>query len=60
MKPVDSSLIAEFSRALTRQSRKAEVVAANLANVDTPGYRALEVSFAKEMQRATRLAPDIG
>jgi len=30
---------------LGRTSRRAEVVASNLANVDTPGYRALQVTF---------------
>lgn len=37
---------------LGRSSRRAQVVASNLANVDTPGYRALEVYFPDPVPRS--------
>jgi flagellar basal-body rod protein FlgB len=49
--------VAALQEALDRASRRSEAVASNLANVDTPGYRALDVEFfdrspfAAELQR---------
>ena len=45
MSPVDATVDA-LRIALGRASRQTEVVASNLANLDTPGYRALEVRFS--------------
>ena len=44
---------------LGRLSRRQQVVASNLANIDTPGYRTQEVSFHATMQEllADRPAP---
>lgn len=44
-----ANLLGKF---LDVQSRRAEVVAGNLANADTPGYVAKEVRFAEFLQRA--------
>jgi flagellar basal-body rod protein FlgB len=51
-----TSLLGSF---LDVQSRRAEVVASNLANADTPGYVAREVDFADFLRNAASesLAP---
>jgi flagellar basal-body rod protein FlgB len=51
-----TSLLGSF---LDVQSRRAEVVAGNLANADTPGYIAKEVDFADFLRNAAAesLAP---
>lgn len=38
------------------QSRRAEVVAGNIANADTPGYKAQELDFEEHLRDAARLA----
>ena len=37
--------MAALRQTMTRTSRRLEAVASNLANIDTPGYRAVEVRF---------------
>lgn len=37
--------VAALQRTLGRTSQRTEAVASNLANLDTPGYRALDVEF---------------
>ncbi|MGH9942999.1 MAG: flagellar basal body rod protein FlgB [Pyrinomonadaceae bacterium] len=51
-----SSLLTKF---LDVQSRRAEVVAGNLANADTPGFAAKELDFEEFLDRAAKdaLAP---
>lgn len=44
-----SSLLTFF---LDVQSRRAQVVSSNVANVDTPGYRAKELDFTEYLRRA--------
>lgn len=41
--------ITVLSRALDYHARRHTAIAANIANVDTPGYRAREVVFEKEL-----------
>ena len=41
---VDSAMAA-LRQTMTKTSRRLEAVASNLANIDTPGYRAVEVRF---------------
>ena len=61
MEPIDgdriSSLLTQF---LDVQSRRAQVVAGNLANADTPGYVASDLEFADYLKQAARasLQPD--
>ncbi len=38
-------------RALTLRLQRSEVLASNLANVDTPGFQARDIDFAAEMRR---------
>lgn len=39
------------SRALELRMQRSEILAANLANEDTPGFQARDIDFASEMQR---------
>jgi flagellar basal-body rod protein FlgB len=41
-----------LERALAGAARRQSVIAANLANVNTPGYRRQDVDFQSELQRA--------
>ncbi len=41
-----------FERFLALTSQREQVVSANIANVDTPGYHAKDVSFAQTLLRA--------
>jgi flagellar basal-body rod protein FlgB len=41
----DAAIIAALGRQMTRAVQKQAVAAGNLANLDTPGYRAKEVQF---------------
>ena len=41
----DSAIMAALGRQLTRSVTQQAVAAGNLANIDTPGYRAREASF---------------
>jgi len=43
--PSDSTVFASLRRQLTLAAAKQAVAASNLANVDTPGYKAQEVEF---------------
>ncbi|GMV22916.1 MAG: hypothetical protein AMXMBFR57_28650 [Acidimicrobiia bacterium] len=43
----DSALMAALGREMTRAVQRQAVAAGNLANADTPGYRAQEVHFAE-------------
>ena len=38
-------------RALGLRMQRCEILAANLANEDTPGFQARDINFSKEMQR---------
>jgi flagellar basal-body rod protein FlgB len=48
-----TSLLTTF---LDVQSRRSEVVAGNLANADTPGYKAKELDFSQFLSRAAESA----
>jgi flagellar basal-body rod protein FlgB len=45
-----------LAEALTLHQRRHEVIASNLANVETPGYRAQELDFADTLKEAFRTA----
>lgn len=47
----DAALVAALGRHMTRAVARETVAASNLANVDTPGYRAREVDFEDALQR---------
>jgi flagellar basal-body rod protein FlgB len=48
-----TALLTDF---LDVQSRRAQVVASNLANADTPGFAAQELDFAEHLKRAAQAA----
>ncbi|MDD5475939.1 MAG: flagellar basal body rod protein FlgB [Syntrophales bacterium] len=43
-----------LSQVLDYRSRKHDAIVSNIANIDTPGYRAREVVFEKELARRIR------
>jgi flagellar basal-body rod protein FlgB len=49
-----------LARVLALRARKAEVIAGNLANIDTPGYRARQFDFEKQLRQALGEAPGEG
>ena len=48
---VDRS-IAPVVQGLSQRSRRHAAIAANVANADTPGYRAVDVSFGSRLEKA--------
>ena len=44
-----------LERFLELSSDRAQTITANMANVDTPGYRTKDVNFQREMARASSL-----
>ena len=54
---METPLLQRMERFLDMASLRETLVASNIANVDTPGYRTRDVDFAKEMRRAIA-APD--
>ena len=49
---VSDSLVQQLKQTLDRASIGATTIASNLANIDTPGYRAKRVEFTDSMTRA--------
>ena len=47
-----------LAEALTFHQRRHEVLASNLANVETPGYRAQELDFASALKDAFRASDE--
>jgi flagellar basal-body rod protein FlgB len=45
----DSAIIAALGRQLNRAVARQQVAASNIANIDTPGYRAQDVQFAEAL-----------
>ena len=50
--PITSELSEEIGRYLDLAAAETKLTAANMANVDTPGYRAVGMDFEAEMRRA--------
>lgn len=55
--PVRDETVALLHAALERVSRRVSAVASNLANVDTPGYRAVDARFEDALAGAGRIEP---
>jgi flagellar basal-body rod protein FlgB len=49
---IESTLSDQLNRYLDLATSQVRLTAQNMANVDTPGYRALGIDFESEMQRA--------
>jgi len=52
MSLVETPLMQTLSRALDLTSVRQSLVSQNVANIDTPGYRARDIDFRHELQRA--------
>ena len=52
----DASIMAALGRQMTRAVQRETLAASNLANLDTPGYRAREVSFEAALGSSTGLS----
>jgi flagellar basal-body rod protein FlgB len=48
---ITSSLSSELAGYLDLDTRQIQLTSANMANIDTPGYRAVGMNFEAEMQR---------
>ena len=52
MSLVETPLMHTLSRALDLTSARQNLVSQNVANIDTPGYKARDIDFRQELQRA--------
>jgi len=52
MSLLNSPLIALLGHALDLTAKRQDLLSQNIANVDTPGYRARDLDFAQELRRA--------
>ena len=52
MRCTDRTTLQVLARALEAASLRQEAIAQNLANVDTPGYKAIDVSFEDQLKTA--------
>lgn len=48
------------AQALTLESRRTQLLAANIANVDTPNYKARDLDFKAALARATGVNGEVG
>ncbi len=55
MKSLDQNHMKVVSRVMDMQLQRQNVIMSNIANVDTPNYKPLELEFEKELQDALRL-----
>lgn len=49
---IDTPEIRSLSRFLDVSAFRAQLITSNLANIDTPGYRARDINFGQELERA--------
>ncbi len=55
----DSAIVAALGRQLNRAVARQQVAASNIANLDTPGYRARDIQFAETLDASLQTAgPD--
>src|SRR5215469_8054781 len=52
MSMIDSAEIHALARFLDVSAFRAGLISSNLANIDTPGYRARDINFRQELERA--------
>jgi len=53
------NFLAIHARAISLRSQRAELLASNLANADTPGYRAKDIDFAAVLNQASDSRPTV-
>lgn len=56
-RPIEDATVAALRVVLSQNSRRATVIASNMANVDTPGYKAMAVSFEESLEETGRVEP---
>ncbi len=47
-------VLGQYAKTLVLRSRRAEVLANNLANADTPGFKARDIDFASALNEASK------
>jgi flagellar basal-body rod protein FlgB len=57
MNDVSTSTMKLLEKALDVTSQREQLVTANIANVDTPGYQTKDIDFRSELQRAVSDGP---
>jgi flagellar basal-body rod protein FlgB len=57
---IETRLSDQIARYLDMASTEVKLTAANVANIDTPGYRAVGFDFEAEMRSALRTAEESG
>jgi flagellar basal-body rod protein FlgB len=55
---IETRMGEQVSRYLNLATSEAKITAANMANIDTPGYRALGMDFEAEMRQAINTVDD--
>jgi len=48
---LDTPLTNQLTRYMDLTARRESLIAGNIANIDTPGYKSKDVDFSKELQR---------
>ena len=56
---IDTPQIQALGGFLDVAATRAELIASNMANIDTPGYRTRDINFQQELDRATA-GPEFG
>lgn len=54
----NTSVLSQLESYLSLTNQRATVIASNMANVDTPGYRTKDVSFQHELSKAMAAPED--
>jgi flagellar basal-body rod protein FlgB len=54
---METPMIGLLRQAMAAYATRMRALAANVANLDTPGYQRVEVAFEEQLSRARRLAP---
>lgn len=58
MSMIDSPMIAALGRFLDVDVARHKLIASNMANVDTPGFRTRDIDFRAELSRASAPLPE--
>jgi flagellar basal-body rod protein FlgB len=56
---IEDRMIPMLDNLLTQTSKRQQLLAANVANLDTPGYRAKDLTFAAQLDGSLETSPRI-
>jgi flagellar basal-body rod protein FlgB len=59
MSMIESNLLNSLGKYLDVAAYRQSLIAGNMANVDTPGYRTRDVDFRSELRRAQTAEPEV-